>query len=182
MESAPGPNIHVADLKTSQVSDLPGSEDLFSPRCSPDGRYVAALSGDSTRLMLYDREKKTLDAAGLVTLRFRKLVTRWKVSLCRGLFRQDRRPGAGECRHRQNGTPVQPEGSSAWLRSLGILGRSGVRRLAAPDAGQKHAGDLQPGCAPARSGAAGVPPAVRWASRPPSGSRLPTNSPSRCAG
>jgi eukaryotic-like serine/threonine-protein kinase len=56
--SAPGPNIHVADLKTSQVSDLPGSEDLFSPRCSPDGRYVAALSGDSTRLMLYDREKR----------------------------------------------------------------------------------------------------------------------------
>jgi Tol biopolymer transport system component len=56
--TAPGPNIHVADLKTSQVSDLPGSEDLFSPRCSPDGRYVAALSGDSTRLMLYDREKR----------------------------------------------------------------------------------------------------------------------------
>ena len=54
-----GPNIHVADLKTSQVSDLPGSEDLFSPRCSPDGRYVAALSADSTKLMLYDREKKS---------------------------------------------------------------------------------------------------------------------------
>ncbi len=57
--STPGPNIHVVDLKTSQVSDLPGSEDLFSPRCSPDGRYVAALSGDSTRLMLYDRERKS---------------------------------------------------------------------------------------------------------------------------
>ncbi|MGA7513729.1 MAG: CadC family transcriptional regulator, partial [Candidatus Sulfotelmatobacter sp.] len=31
---------------------------LFSPRCSPDGRYVAALSADSTKLMIYDVEKK----------------------------------------------------------------------------------------------------------------------------
>ena len=54
-----GPNIHIVDLKTSQVSDLPGSEDLFSPRCSQDGRYVAALSADSTKLMLYDMEKKS---------------------------------------------------------------------------------------------------------------------------
>ena len=44
--SATGPNIHMVDLKTSQVSDLPGSDNLFSPRCSPDGRYVAALSAD----------------------------------------------------------------------------------------------------------------------------------------
>ncbi|MGD0160955.1 MAG: protein kinase [Candidatus Sulfotelmatobacter sp.] len=56
--SAKGPNIHIVDLKTSQISDLPGSEDLFSPRCSPDGRYIAALSADSTKLMLYDIEKK----------------------------------------------------------------------------------------------------------------------------
>ncbi|MGA9392752.1 MAG: protein kinase [Candidatus Sulfotelmatobacter sp.] len=53
-----GPNIHMVDLKTSQVSDLQGSENLFSPRCSPDGRYVAALSADSTKLMLYDLANK----------------------------------------------------------------------------------------------------------------------------
>jgi Tol biopolymer transport system component len=53
-----GPNIHAVDLKTSQVSDVPGSENLFSPRCSPDGRFIAALSADSTRLMLYDFEKQ----------------------------------------------------------------------------------------------------------------------------
>jgi eukaryotic-like serine/threonine-protein kinase len=57
--TAAGPNIHIVDLKTSQVSDVPGSENLFSPRCSPDGRYVAALSADSTKLMLYDMEKKS---------------------------------------------------------------------------------------------------------------------------
>jgi len=57
--NASGPNIHIVDLKTAQVSDVPGSENLFSPRCSPDGRYVAALSADSTKLMLYDLQKKT---------------------------------------------------------------------------------------------------------------------------
>jgi len=56
--TASGPNIHIVDLKTSQVTDVPGSESLFSPRCSPDGRYVAALSADSTKLILYDMQKK----------------------------------------------------------------------------------------------------------------------------
>ena len=54
-----GPNIHIVDLKTSQVSDVPGSEKLFSPRCSRDGRYIAAFSLDSTKLMLYDVKKKS---------------------------------------------------------------------------------------------------------------------------
>jgi eukaryotic-like serine/threonine-protein kinase len=57
--TASGPNIHVVDLKTSQVSDVPGSENLFSPRCSQDGRYIAALSANSTQLMLYDMAKKS---------------------------------------------------------------------------------------------------------------------------
>jgi Tol biopolymer transport system component len=66
--SPAGPNIHIVDLKTSQISDVPESEGLFSPRCSPDGRYVAALSADSTRLMLFDREKKSWTL--LATARF----------------------------------------------------------------------------------------------------------------
>jgi eukaryotic-like serine/threonine-protein kinase len=57
--AASGPNIHIVSLKTSQISDLPGSENLFSPRCAQDGRYVAALSADSTKLMLYDLEKQS---------------------------------------------------------------------------------------------------------------------------
>ena len=57
--SAAGPNIHIVDLKTAQVSDVPGSENLFSPRCSQDGRYIAALSADSTKLVLYNMEQKT---------------------------------------------------------------------------------------------------------------------------
>jgi serine/threonine protein kinase/Tol biopolymer transport system component len=46
--------IRVLDLKTNQVSAVPGSEDLFSPRWSPDGRYIAAQSADQTKLLLYD--------------------------------------------------------------------------------------------------------------------------------
>jgi serine/threonine protein kinase len=54
-----GPNIHIANVNTGQVSDVPGSENLFSPRCSRDGRSIAALSADSSKLMLYDTEKKS---------------------------------------------------------------------------------------------------------------------------
>jgi len=57
--TADGPNIHIADLKTAQISDVPGSENLFSPRSSQDGHYLAALSADSTKLMLFNNEKKS---------------------------------------------------------------------------------------------------------------------------
>jgi len=52
--SYPPTSVHLLDLKTHQVSTLPGSEGVFSPRCSPDGRYLAALSEDSSTLLLYD--------------------------------------------------------------------------------------------------------------------------------
>jgi Tol biopolymer transport system component len=52
-------NVHTAglrivDLKTHQTSIIPGSEGLWSPRISPDGRYVATLYQDNQRLMLFD--------------------------------------------------------------------------------------------------------------------------------
>jgi Tol biopolymer transport system component len=53
-----GRNIREINLQTGSVSDFAGSEGLFSPRCSPDGRYIAALSADSTRLMIYDFKTK----------------------------------------------------------------------------------------------------------------------------
>jgi Tol biopolymer transport system component len=33
---------------------LPGSQGLFSPRWSPDGRYVVAMPPDSQKIVLYD--------------------------------------------------------------------------------------------------------------------------------
>jgi Tol biopolymer transport system component len=47
-------DIRVYELGSGKTSTLPGSEGLFSPRWSPDGRYVGALSSDSSRLVLYD--------------------------------------------------------------------------------------------------------------------------------
>ena len=47
-------NIRVVDLKTGQVNVVPGSEGIFSPRWSPDGKYIAALSPDFTKVLLFD--------------------------------------------------------------------------------------------------------------------------------
>jgi Tol biopolymer transport system component len=49
-----GLNILSFDLKTGKLTTIPGSEGLFSPRVSPDGRYIAAITGDLTKLKLYD--------------------------------------------------------------------------------------------------------------------------------
>jgi len=46
--------IQVVDISTHQVSVIPGSESLFSPRWSPDGRHLAALPEDSKKLVLFD--------------------------------------------------------------------------------------------------------------------------------
>ncbi len=49
-----GDAIHIVDLRTRQVSDVPGSAGLFSPRWSPDGRYLLAMTADYEKLMLFD--------------------------------------------------------------------------------------------------------------------------------
>ena len=46
--------IHMLDLNTRQVSTLSGSEGLYSPHWSPDGRYILAMSLESPKLMLFD--------------------------------------------------------------------------------------------------------------------------------
>jgi len=46
--------IEMFDLKTHHISQLLGSQGIFGPRWSPDGRYIIALSYDGNKLMLYD--------------------------------------------------------------------------------------------------------------------------------
>jgi Tol biopolymer transport system component len=58
LHDAEGINIQILDLKTHTTTTVPGSDGLFSPRWSPDGRYVAALSPDFTKVMLYDFKTK----------------------------------------------------------------------------------------------------------------------------
>jgi len=59
-----GRSIQRIDLKTHAISTLPGSEGLFSPRLSPDGRYVAAFPADASKLMLYDFGTEQWKASG----------------------------------------------------------------------------------------------------------------------
>jgi len=57
MASAPEePLLYILSLDSKRITTVPNSEGLFSPRWSPSGRYLAALSADSTKLMLYDFE------------------------------------------------------------------------------------------------------------------------------
>jgi Tol biopolymer transport system component len=46
--------IKVLDLNTNQVSPLPGATEMWSPRISPDGSYIAALSQRESKMMLFD--------------------------------------------------------------------------------------------------------------------------------
>ncbi len=50
----PSSAIHILDLSSRKISSLPGSQSLYSPRWSPDGRYISAFSADSKTLLLFD--------------------------------------------------------------------------------------------------------------------------------
>lgn len=47
-------DLEILDLRSSRVSTVPESEGLFSPRWSPDGKYIAALTLDQRRVKLFD--------------------------------------------------------------------------------------------------------------------------------
>lgn len=49
-----GMTLEILDLESGQRTEVPGSKGTFSPRWSPDGRYLAAVSHDSLRLLLYE--------------------------------------------------------------------------------------------------------------------------------
>jgi len=46
--------IYRFDLKTRKVASVPGSDGLFSPRVSPDGRYITALTSSQRQLMVFN--------------------------------------------------------------------------------------------------------------------------------
>ena len=57
-ESGPR-NLQILNLTTHQTEVVPNSEGLFSPRWSPDGAWIVALSLDQKTLMLFDAERHT---------------------------------------------------------------------------------------------------------------------------
>ena len=55
MDSVQPKAIYMLNLATRKTTEIPGSAGLFSPRLSPDGRYIAAMPLDQRALVLYDR-------------------------------------------------------------------------------------------------------------------------------
>jgi Tol biopolymer transport system component len=51
--------IYTVDLATKAMTKIPGSDGLFSPRWSADGKSIAALSIDQKKLMLFDTATRT---------------------------------------------------------------------------------------------------------------------------
>jgi Tol biopolymer transport system component len=49
--------IYLLNLETHKLVEIPGSKGLFSPRLSPDGRYIAAMRLDQRALLLFDRKE-----------------------------------------------------------------------------------------------------------------------------
>ena len=50
--------IYLLNLASHKVTEIPGSTGLFSPRLSPDGRYIAAMRLDQRALLLFDRKQE----------------------------------------------------------------------------------------------------------------------------
>lgn len=49
--------LYVVDLDSRKLGNrIPDSDGLFSPRWSPDGRYIAALSANASKLLLYNSQ------------------------------------------------------------------------------------------------------------------------------
>jgi Tol biopolymer transport system component len=56
-----GRGIYVFDLSTKELSAVPESKELWSPRVSPDGRYIAAMTRSESKMMLFDKAAKKWD-------------------------------------------------------------------------------------------------------------------------
>jgi len=68
--SDPNGAIRILDVKTNQISTLPDSNGLFSPRWSPDGRYMVAMPLQSRSLMLFDFATQKWEEIAKITCGF----------------------------------------------------------------------------------------------------------------
>jgi serine/threonine protein kinase len=51
--------IHVIDLATRRISDMPGADRYYVPSWSPDGKYMVAMAQNPSRMVLYSVQTKT---------------------------------------------------------------------------------------------------------------------------
>ena len=115
--------IEMLDVQTGKISALPGSEGLFSPRVSPDGRYVAALTADSKKLMLYEFATGKWSPLAQATFAYNS----WSHD-SRYVYLEDYSRGDDIVRVSVHGGPLQvmqsvkdvPRGSDPWASWLGL--------------------------------------------------------------
>ncbi len=68
--SDPTSAIRILNVSTNQISTLPDSKGYFSPRWSPDGRYIVAMPFQSRSLMLFDFATQKWDEIAKITCGF----------------------------------------------------------------------------------------------------------------
>ncbi len=66
----PNSTVRILDITTHQISMLPESKGFFSPRWSPDGRYLVAMPFASRSLMLFDFATEKWEEIAKITLGF----------------------------------------------------------------------------------------------------------------
>src|ERR1700730_3812938 len=66
----PHTSIRIFDVRANQISTLPDSTGLFSPRWSPDGRYLAAMPFASRSLMLFDFANQKWEEIAKISMGF----------------------------------------------------------------------------------------------------------------
>jgi eukaryotic-like serine/threonine-protein kinase len=59
VRTSPENGLFIGNLKTRHVDPVPGSAHYFSPRWSPNGKYILAMSADYSKLSLFDVDSKT---------------------------------------------------------------------------------------------------------------------------
>ena len=114
----PGPQsvIRIVDVGTRQVSIVPGSQGFFSPRWSPDGRYIAALPNGSKGLVLYDFKTEKWSPLASDPVRISGLVARQPVCVFSKLPGGERCIDARQNRRSETGARDNPERrSSGWV-------------------------------------------------------------------
>jgi serine/threonine protein kinase/Tol biopolymer transport system component len=66
----PNTTIRILDVRTNQISTVPGSKGYYSARWSPDGRYLVAMPFASRSLMLFDFAAQKWDEIAKITCGF----------------------------------------------------------------------------------------------------------------
>jgi serine/threonine protein kinase/Tol biopolymer transport system component len=93
---SPDSSAQVLNLQTHTVTELPGSKGIFSPRWSPDGRYVAALTVADGKVMLFDFRTQKWEKLGASGANFpnwskdgKYVFFAWMTAAAPGFFRVD---------------------------------------------------------------------------------------------